>query len=482
MLFGGKKITCVINYNNKKYSFDLEKHKTIEDLYSSFLLKLNIKVESYYSFSLYLTSIYNKNQKKTFNNYEIKEKDKPLFSFLGKEKENDPSLFFDCFKISKCKSCKNENINEERYISKYCLNCNLYLCNVCSKNNKKHSGHILIDINCQNIKDSIKLWNINLNADLSNQITSFNKILPIIDDNTSEVKLALWKSNIISKLNSFENLVNNLYTKLSSLKNYFKELKDVLNKAMVNLTKTEKEMELSYNDKKNISLDDAEKIIQKLKNNYTEISSVKNKFDNKIDIKNIVKMNELMNNLSMQIDELCKTVLLTLNNSPILQNINFKLKLTNNKLYEEKNNMNNILSYSVDNYTMKNKIHKIYSNALINDKLINEIIYDKSKNEDPISNNEHERVLTTPKMSENISPTLMADRRRKSTSMGYFSRNSNLDSELMTYNKNITNSTNNNSKGIKLPKIIIKDLDKKSLNQRLLFLKYKKVNNCSKDG
>ena len=480
MLFGGKKITCVVNYNNKKYSFDLERHKTIEDLYDLFLTKLNIKTESYYSFSIYLTSVYNKNQKKTFNNYEIKGKDKPLFTFIGKDIENDSSLFFDFYKIFKCKSCQTTSINEEIYITKYCLNCNIYLCNVCLRNNNKHSGHVLVDVNFKNVKDSIKLWNINLNADLSNQITSFNKLISIVYDNNSEVKLNMWKNRIISKLNSFENLINNLYDKFTSLKNFFKELQDTLNKTMFNLSKTEKEIEFLDN-KKIISLDDAENIIQKFKNNYIEIFSVKNKINNVIDIQSFIKMDELMTNLSIQFDELFKTVVITLNNSPILQNNHYALKLTNKKLNEGKNNMNSIF-HSVDNYTMKNNLKKIYSYDIYNDKFINEVVLDKSKDRDKKSNNEHERMLTTPELSENINPIKVIDKRRKTTSMGYYSRNSNIDTEIKIIKQNTTNSTGNNNNGTKLPKIVIKNLNKKNLNHKASFLKNKTTNNCLNDG
>ena len=31
MLFQGKKINCIITYKNKNYSFDLEKHKTVNE-------------------------------------------------------------------------------------------------------------------------------------------------------------------------------------------------------------------------------------------------------------------------------------------------------------------------------------------------------------------------------------------------------------------------------------------------------------------
>ena len=53
MLFGGKKIKCNIRYKDNKYTYELEKHKTIKDIYdliskdltstksSSLVLRLN---------------------------------------------------------------------------------------------------------------------------------------------------------------------------------------------------------------------------------------------------------------------------------------------------------------------------------------------------------------------------------------------------------------------------------------------------------
>ena len=40
MLFKGKQITCQINYESEKYSLDLDRHKTVNDLYLLFKEKI----------------------------------------------------------------------------------------------------------------------------------------------------------------------------------------------------------------------------------------------------------------------------------------------------------------------------------------------------------------------------------------------------------------------------------------------------------
>ena len=76
----------------------------------------------------------------------------------------------------------------------------------------------------------------------------------------------------------------------------------------------------------------------------------------------------------------------------------------------------------------------------------------------------------------------MVSGRKKSSIIGNFPRNGNSDAAIMIYKQNIANTTNNTNKRIELPKIIIKNFNKKNLNQRLLILKNKTIDNCIKDG
>ena len=179
MLFQGKKITCIINYNEKKYSFDLEKHKTINDLYNIFIEKVANK-----NYPYVIMHISNKN-----NMVEITNLETALLS-LGRNKNEQ--LLFKFIKSFKCPSCQTVCDNEKKFINNYCLECNQYICSICSKDDSKHSKHYLVNIDQNNLKDSIKLWNINLNADLSNQITFFNRQLNFVNQTESDIKTNLW--------------------------------------------------------------------------------------------------------------------------------------------------------------------------------------------------------------------------------------------------------------------------------------------------
>ena len=120
----------------------------------------------------------------------------------------------------------------------------MYICCDCAKD-KKHMKHYLIDIDYKNLKDSIKLWNINLNAELSEQITNFNKQINFITDDLDK-KIKIWIDNLYKKIKSFEMLINTIKIKTQELKYYFKESENILNKAMTNLTKSEQEINIDF--------------------------------------------------------------------------------------------------------------------------------------------------------------------------------------------------------------------------------------------
>ena len=317
MLFQGKKITCVITYNDKKYSFDLERHKTVNDLYNIFTEKVP---DSNYPFLINFYS--NKNY------VEIKNLDTALLSL---EKEKNEQLMFKFIKSFKCQSCLSICDNENKFINKYCLDCNQFICSNCTKNkDSKHNKHYLINIDQNHLKDSIKLWNINLNADLSNQITFFNRQYNFINGKDVELKNNLWLENIYKKLKYFENILNEIKKKYQEIKDLFEEIEQILNKAMTNLTKSEQEInsDIYGNEKisnKFFSFSEAEKQIQKLKNNYIEIKDVKSKICTIIDENNIKKYEEILNNIPRTFDDLTKSSFL------ILEDL---------KIYEQKNKKN----------------------------------------------------------------------------------------------------------------------------------------------
>ena len=314
MLFQGKKITCIINYNEKKYSFDLEKHKTINDLYNIFIEKAANK-----NYPYVIMHISNKNNMVEITNLET--------ALLSLERNKNEQLLFKFIKSFKCLSCQSVCDNEKKFINNYCIECNQYICSICSKDDSKHSKHYLVSIDQNNLKDSIKLWNINLNADLSNQITSFNRQLNFVNQTESDVKIKLWLDNIYKKIKYYENLLSDIKRKCEELKPIFKESEDMLSNAMNNLTKSEQEINIDLFSKEKMinkffSFGEAEKQIQKLKTNYIEIKDVKRKVCSIIDVNNIKKYDELLFEVPKALDDLSKTSFL------ILEDL---------KSYEEKN-------------------------------------------------------------------------------------------------------------------------------------------------
>jgi hypothetical protein len=437
MLFQGKKITCIINYNEKKYSFDLEKHKTINDLYNIFIEKVANK-----NYPYVIMHISNKN-----NMVEITNLETALLS-LGRNKNEQ--LLFKFIKSFKCPSCQTVCDNEKKFINNYCLECNQYICSICSKDDSKHSKHYLVNIDQNNLKDSIKLWNINLNADLSNQITFFNRQLNFVNQTESDIKTNLWLDNIYKKIKYFENLLADIKSKCQELKSIFKESEDMLSKAMNNLTKSEQEVNIDLFSKEKIinkffSFTDAEKQIQKLKTNYIEIKDVKRKVCLILDANNIKKYDELLFEVPRVLDDLSKTSFL------ILEDL---------KTYEEKNN----------------KPEKI-------------IFRDRSRKNTDIIINSHklfktskDTALSLNKMRNRNLYLFDKDRKRTDIITNYSNKSEEIfDNKTGSSRKNIFNynkvlNTVENSRytpnDIKLPKIILNDKEKNNITN----LKYNNDN------
>lgn len=320
MLFGGKKILCSISFKNNKYQYEVERHRTINDLYSLFL---NDVPEINYPIMIRLST-----NELPFSG---KDFDRPLISL---EKDKYDNLNFEVSKSFKCTSCNNSDNNDNKksnecLISKYCLNCEEYICNMClSKKDGKHDGHYLIDINPCDLKDSIKLWIITLQAELSNQITKMNKQLSFIGDKDFLTKVQLWKNNIIKKLNSFENIIKIVYAKSTPVRIKYKNIDKIFNKVMHNLNKSEQEIndELFNNEKTNknyFSFDEAEEKIKQLKQNYMEVNTVKKEVKHVIDLTNINNVEKFMGSIPHCFDDLSKSSL------AIIEDI---------KNFEEKNN------------------------------------------------------------------------------------------------------------------------------------------------
>jgi hypothetical protein len=318
MLFKGKHITCEIKYQKEKYTFDLERHKTVNDLYN--LFKEKIKDECPFLI-IFIPNISNNKESYEINNLET--------TLISLEKDKNDILYFEFIKSYKCLSCLNFCDNEKKIINKYCIDCDMYICSDCSKG-EKHAKHYLIDIDKNNLKDSVKLWNINLNAELSEYIRIFNNQIKFITEDL-DTKIKIWLETLYKQIKGFENIINSIKIKTQELKYYFKESENILNKAMLNLTKSEQEINIEFfNEDKNyylnkyISFDQAQTQIQKLKSNYKEMTNIKKDLYEIISAETIKKWEEMIYNVPKIFEEMPKIGNLVLNELNIYEMKNKK--------------------------------------------------------------------------------------------------------------------------------------------------------------
>ena len=109
-------------------------------------------------------------------------------------------------------------------------------------------------------------------------------------------------------------MMNNIKIKTQELKYYLQETDDILNKAMANLTKSEQEININiFSNEKNylnmnkyLTLQDAEIHLQKLKNNYTEITTAKNNIYNIINPETMKKWEEMIQSVPKALDQMFK--------------------------------------------------------------------------------------------------------------------------------------------------------------------------------
>ena len=294
MLFGGKKIKCNVKYKDQKFTYELDKHKTVKDIYD-LCSKEKTAPDNISSLTIRLCS-----NKLPFNENDY---ETPLISF-DKDKFNE--LWFEIVKPYNCPVC-------HKIISKYCLVCDKYYCPKCKNN--EHGAHDFVDIDPSNLKESIYLWNININAGLSNDITQFNKLKDFIQDNALLTKIRLWKENLIKKINIFEKFINNICEMCNKIgNNYITKKSEVLNKLMLDLSKIEQNFssEVSIgpknlNNNKYFSFDEAETYIQKLKIIYNDIKSKNTDIKDLSELENLTSLNDIMGKISSQIDDLSQT-------------------------------------------------------------------------------------------------------------------------------------------------------------------------------
>jgi hypothetical protein len=259
----------------------------------------------------------------------------------------------------------------------------------------------------------------------------------------------LWLDNIYKKIKYFENLLADIKSKCQELKPIFKESEQFLSTAMNNLTKSEQEINIDLFSKEKIinkffSFAEAEKQIQKLKNNYIEIKDVKHKVCSIIDVNNIKKYDELLFEVPRILDDLSKASFL------ILEDL---------KIYEEKNKKSAKIIF-------RDRARKNTDIILNNHKLF------KTSNDTASSMN---------KMRNRDLYLFDKDRKRTDIITNYsdktveISDNKTRSSGKNIYNNKVLNTVENSRftpNTIKLPKIILNDKEKNNINN----LKYNNNN------
>lgn len=314
---------CSISFKNKQYTYELEKHNTVNDLFNLFLKDIPEMKKP--MLARLMTN------KLPFSRKDL---NKPLSSF---EKDAFSNLFFEISESLNCKTSFNCKICNYP-VSKYCLGCSKFICNSCVND---HLYHNLIDIDPKNLNDSLKLFQTQLIANLSEEITLFNKQFNILIDDTLSQKIINWKINILKKIETFVNFIQNLVEKKQILKSKFQSMNKKYNKIMVNMTKNE--MALNNNTKNFTSLEETEVEILKLKDYFTIIEGLKLKEKSIINANNINNFEKYLNEIPFEFDNLSKSTLLILEDIKSFEKtsgIDSNIRLNKSKLTDSINEKN----------------------------------------------------------------------------------------------------------------------------------------------
>jgi hypothetical protein len=224
----------------------------------------------------------------------------------------------------------------------------------------------------------------------------------------------------------------------------------MLNKALSNLTKSEQEIYIDLFSKEKMvnkffSFSEAEKQIQKLKDNYLEIKEVKSKMCSFINLNYIKKYEELLVNIPISLENLSKT------NYLILEDL---------KSLEEKNKTKKdedvISRKSSDVYLNNNKLFKTSKDTAIS--------LNKMKNKNLCYFNSERKKTDINTNSSGIKDEIA--RRNKIQFLPLKNQNysSVLDIRKISSEIKILDTSRNIGNNIKLPKILINDKDKKNIN------------------
>ena len=279
--------------------------------------------------------------------------------------------------------CSNCKVNS---MSFYCRNCQKFLCSKC-RENKEHNSHLMIQINENNLKETIELYANLLETDIEENINQNENFLIDFGEKNFSVNIENKQDVIIKKLK----YLTNIYIKLIHfLEN--KYLKEETEKNIEQYNSSTKQISINIKNilnafnknKKNLNF-------QEIKNYFKQINEIENEY-NELN-KNILiyKLNNSVNyrincfyeEINDNIDKLINiNSIFDLDKKSIelLNNLNFNINKKISVQFDE--SVYNNLSKSRDNINsiLHNKKYIPRQYSYSNDKNYNYNIYNNNNN------------------------------------------------------------------------------------------------------
>ena len=190
-------------------------------------------------------------------------------------------------KIS-CQTCdnnNNNNNNNNNLIKFFCRNCLRFSCLNCKS--FFHKNHNLIEIDNNNLEECVKIYSIQIQADLTHELNKYKEIQNKFKCSML-IDISSWKEIVIRKLNEIENV----YLKFEKFAEIFEKKINEIEKNVIGINKN---IDKNLNDLSWNLLN---------KNNNNNNNNIK-KFDieNAVDYFNILKENEkFIKNLKKEIN------------------------------------------------------------------------------------------------------------------------------------------------------------------------------------
>ena len=253
ILFSGKKINVNLIYNGIKSTFELDQHQPLK--YIKHLFKqIHPSLPFIPTISLPSSTPFTAEDDHT-HLIDISGGSLNLTLVLAPPLENEPEEKLRC-------QCDKE-------VESFCVSCQEFCCGCCGR--KNHSGHYVMNINMDNIEDSIKLMTISLNADISSEMYNAKK-----NNNYFHYvmfdKIHIWKENLITKINLIEKNIINIIQYKFDFDNEYKEYSAYLDAVSAKLNNKIRDIiDIIDINKSNLNLSIAGKCLNKIQSNFIEV-------------------------------------------------------------------------------------------------------------------------------------------------------------------------------------------------------------------